>query len=429
MKKHKIIMIVILLGFSLSAHAQLLKKLKRSVKETAEETIDRKVREKTERKTGQAMDSILYSKKKLRKKKKDKNGNIEQGNDDQDTDQIESYDEGTSENFEVYSKFDFVPGEEILLFDDFSLDNIGDFPAKWNTNGSGELVLIGDQKWFMLIGKSTYIPELTNSLPKDYTVEFDMLTNGIDHKTSSQAKLEIWLQDNNSFERAINSAKVEIPLAQYTSAGFVVENSVNGKREIRNNIGKDVRSDILENTHISIAVNGKRIRMWVNENKVVDVPRLVPDKIVSFKLYPRGLRDDQDQIFITNLKIAKGGLDLRSKLLNEGKFSTTGILFNSGSDQIKPESYGVLKQIATALQQEPEINLNIIGHTDADGNEEDNLTLSQLRATSVKNILVSEFGIEADRLQTEGKGESEPIDNNTSAEGKANNRRVEFVKI
>lgn len=70
----------------------------------------------------------------------------------------------------------------------------------------------------------------------------------------------------------------------------------------------------------------------------------------------------------------------------------------------------------------------IIGHTDADGNVADNLTLSKRRAASVKAVLVSEFKIDASRIQTDGKGQSEPIDKNNTPEGKANNRRVEFIK-
>ncbi len=406
-----------------SAEAQFIKKLKKRAEEAAKETVAQKIENKAAEKTGNAMDSILNADKKIKRKKKSKkkkgkskaNGGVDNKN--------------VSEEFKMYSKFDFVPGNKILLYDDFSLDNMGDFPSKWNTNGTGEIVTIDDEKWFMLIGKSTYIPDVSKSLPEEYTVEFDMQTNGLDRNTSSQAKLEMLFHDNNSFSRSKNMIKVEIPLAQYISAGFVVENSVNGQRVIRNTIGKDVRSVVLENTHVSIAVNGKRFRMWMNENKVIDVPRLVPDDISAFKIHPRALRDGQDQVFITNLKIADGGQDLRSKLLNDGKYSTTGILFNSGSDQIKPASFGVLKQIADALQQEQDMNLNIIGHTDADGDDENNMMLSEQRAQSVKNILVSQFGINEERLQTEGKGESEPMDNNSTTEGKANNRRVEFVKL
>ena len=169
--------------------------------------------------------------------------------------------------------------------------------------------------------------------------------------------------------------------------------------------------------------------MWVNETKVVDVPKLLNvEKANYFRLYPRGFNDPEEQIFITNLKIAEGGEDLRSQLLEAGSFSTTGILFDSGSDNIRPESYGVLKKIATALSQE-DFEVKIIGHTDADGSEEVNQSLSEQRALAVKNALVSEFGVEGPMLQTEGKGETEPVADNSTTEGKAQNRRVEFVKL
>ncbi|WP_405413040.1 OmpA family protein [Maribacter sp. Asnod1-A12] len=329
---------------------------------------------------------------------------------------------------EIYSKYDFVPGNKLLITDDFSLDHLGDFPSKWNTNGTGELTMINDTKWFKLAGKSVYIPDLPSNLPEEYTVEFDMLTV-VDKKTSSQAKLEIWLEDNNMFNKANNMAKVEIPLCMFIDIGFIIENRIEGERVIRNEVEKDIRNILSQENHVAIAVNGKRFRMWINENKVVDVPRLVPENIVSFKIHPRDIRDGTDEIYITNLKIAEGGIDLRNQLLEHGKFSTTGILFNSGSDKIKPESYGVLKEIANTLQQETNLNLKIIGHTDADGDDALNLTLSKNRASSVKEALINQFNIDNKRLFTEGKGETEPIDNNNTMEGKTNNRRVEFIKV
>ena len=126
-----------------------------------------------------------------------------------------------TKELEIYSKFDFVPGDKILMTDDFSLDNMGDFPSKWNTNGTGELSMINNEKWFKLAGKSIYIPDLPSNLPEDYTVEFDMLTV-VDKKTSSQAKLEIWLEDNNMFNPSKKMAMVEIPLCLFISIGFIV---------------------------------------------------------------------------------------------------------------------------------------------------------------------------------------------------------------
>lgn len=126
---------------------------------------------------------------------------------------------------------------------------------------------------------------------------------------------------------------------------------------------------------------------------------------------------------------AVGAPDTRNKLIIEGKFVTRGILFDVGSDKIKPESYGVLKDIAAVLTENGDVKVRIIGHTDADGKDADNLVLSQKRAVAVKNALVTDFNIDASRMQTDGKGESQPVDKNDSAIGKANNRRVEFIKI
>ncbi len=115
--------------------------------------------------------------------------------------------------------------------------------------------------------------------------------------------------------------------------------------------------------------------------------------------------------------------------MTEGKFVTRGILFDVNSDKIKPESAGVLKEIGTVLKENPTVKVKIVGHTGADGDDKANMELSKRRAESVKNYLVKELGITADNLTTEGKGESQPVDKNDTAEGKANNRRVEFIKM
>jgi outer membrane protein OmpA-like peptidoglycan-associated protein len=81
------------------------------------------------------------------------------------------------------------------------------------------------------------------------------------------------------------------------------------------------------------------------------------------------------------------------------------------------------------LTENSSVRVKIIGHTDSDGSDADNMTLSKKRAESVKASLVKDFGIDGSRFETDGKGESQPVDKNTTAEGKANNRRVEFIKL
>ena len=343
-------------------------------------------------------------------------------------------DSNVSDNLEIYSKFDFVPGNKLLFFDDFSQDFIGDFPSKWNTNGSGELVKINDSsnKWLKLISGSNtlYIPDITN-LPEEFTLEFDMLTQGLTNKTSSQSYFKILISDNNTFGKSYNFAMVEIPFCQFIARGIIIENNINAKREIRNEVQVDIRKQITKQNHVSIAVNKQRFRFWINESKYVDIPRLLPAnvKMQSIKLHLRGFDINKENFFVSNFKIAKGGVDLRRKLLSEGKISTNGILFDSSSANIQPQSLGIVRQISQVLMQDENIKLNIIGHTDADGTEDSNLQLSKSRSAAVKHALVNIYKISGDRLQTDGKGESVPVGDNSTSDGKAQNRRVEFIKI
>lgn len=339
-----------------------------------------------------------------------------------------------SDNLEVYSKFDYVPGDKILFFDDYANDFIGDFPAKWNTNGSGEVVTVGSskQRWLGILSgyKTYYVPDVP-SLPEEYTIEFDILTSGLDKQTSSTAILQVMLSDDSSFGAGNNYIRTNLPFCQYSAIGIRIQNYINrGQKEgaINNVVTADIRKAVLNKPHISIAVNKQRFRLWVNQKKYIDVPRGVPNGLTSLKFEANNLKDGKERIFITNLKVAEGGVDLRRKLLSEGKISTNGILFDSGSANIQPQSMGIIRQISQVLQQDGTIKLKIVGHTDADGNDATNMELSKKRAAAVKDALVKVYKVASDRLQAEGKGETQPIGDNSTTDGKAQNRRVEFIK-
>ena len=344
-------------------------------------------------------------------------------------------DTNISDNLEIYSKFDFVPGDKLLFFDDFSQDFIGDFPSKWNTNASGEVVKIGDKgNWFEL--KSGYgvyfIPDVKN-LPEDYTIEFDMLTQGVGRNTSSTARIHVILSDDDKFKEGSNHyAFVSIPVGQYGAFSLRAKNYFNrGGGAINTDIKADVRKAVLNQPHIAISVTKKRFRLWINETKYVDIPRFIEElNVLKFlKFHINNFKDGEEHLYISNLKVSEGGVDLRRKLLADGKISTNGILFDTGSANIKPQSYGIIRQISQVLMQDENINLKIIGHTDADGTDASNLQLSKTRAEAVKNALIEIYKISENRLQTDGKGESEPVGDNSNSDGKAQNRRVEFVKI
>lgn len=90
---------------------------------------------------------------------------------------------------------------------------------------------------------------------------------------------------------------------------------------------------------------------------------------------------------------------------------------------------GTLKEIATVLQENPDVRVKIVGHTDSDGADASNMDLSKKRGASVKNELVRNFGIDASRLESDGMGESQPVAPNDTPSNKALNRRVEFIKL
>jgi len=103
------------------------------------------------------------------------------------------------------------------------------------------------------------------------------------------------------------------------------------------------------------------------------------------------------------------------------------ILFKSNSDEILPESYPVLADVASIMQAHPEIRIRVEGHTDDRGTEEHNLELSRRRAASVVRFMAERHSIAAERLSSEGFGESQPIADNGTSEGRAKNRRVVFA--
>jgi len=144
---------------------------------------------------------------------------------------------------------------------------------------------------------------------------------------------------------------------------------------------------------------------------------------------PDIIRCEYGVAMIINLRVAVGAPDMCNKLMTEGKLVTYGIYFDVNKDIVKPESYGTLKEISTILNEVPDVKVKIIGFTDSDGADAANLDLSKRRAASVKNELVKSFGVNGDRLVTDGLGEGQPVAPNDTPANKALNRRVEFLKL
>jgi len=434
-----LLVVLILMMVSQTTQSQFLKRLGERAEHAAKEAVIRKTAQKVDRETGKVMDTILDGNKGKKKKdtsskqKGDQNDGIYedgQNSDSNDTDNEVS----EAETFGVYSNFTFVPGNKLLFYDDFATDAIGDFPANWETGGSGEVVTVSDSEfnWLSLSRRSGYLPTMPNKLPENFTMEFDMINHGYD-AGAPISRISFVFMTRKAYGAGSGGTRAGIDIL-LSYSGFKVENVYNFGGDVEIGVGSAIDRNFpeyLNNTvHISIAVNNKRLRMWVNEEKLVDSPNVLQANIGDYFLIQASdvLTDKGHFVGISNFKIAEAEEDLRSLLLKNGKFSTTGIYFDTSTWTIKNESYGIIKEIATMLQENPDIKVTIVGHTDNVGKDDYNQMLSENRAEAVKQMLTEEFGIAENRLQTQGKGETEPLNGNTTENEKANNRRVEFIK-
>lgn len=429
-------------AISINAQSDLKEKLKNKAaekKENSKQRIDEKIDSTLDASVDAVEEGIgnLFKKKdktaKETLKEKEKPINTEEKEAaDNSSANTQSKDLQSATSLQTYSKFDFVPGETVLFFDDFSQDNIGDFPSLWNTSSKGEVVTMNNYpgKWFKLGMDGVFVPEFKGKLPENFTLEFDTVFDIINSAWSGFLGLDFFNGTNNPVENLENIGAVGFKFkcgtenVTYDSWGSDTDNSGN----IQSTFFAD---NDKQKVRVSVWVQKTRVRLYLNEKKLIDLPKLIAAGTVfdRMRISEIGLSDEANQIYITNYRIAVGAPDMRSKLITEGKLVTRGITFDSGSDKIKPESFGVLKEIATVLKENALVKVKIVGHTDNEGDDKMNMDLSKKRATAVKNSLSKDFAIEAARMETDGKGESQPSGPNTSSEGKANNRRVEFIKL
>lgn len=343
----------------------------------------------------------------------------------------------------AYSKYDFIPGEKVIQYEDFSGAEIGDFPQRWNTNGTGEIVTTNTRegKWLKINKVAIFYPEFITSMPENFTLEFDLgVNNGFNssgmYVNITKLKSPEKYGDYGSYVRWQGDHTVHmsfIPAIAGNSGNSDMVVGSDGSHEISNRVEFKTWNNASKNFgHVSIWRQKERLRIYLNGEKIWDLPKGfkgATDQYNSVTFSPYSFHKDEDYFLLSNIRLAAGAPDTRNKLITEGKFVTTGILFDVNKDVVKPESYGTLKSIANVLNENKDVKVKIVGHTDADGDDKSNLDLSKRRAEAVKAALVKEFGIDESRMTSDGKGESAPVDKNDSVIGKANNRRVEFIKM
>jgi OmpA-OmpF porin, OOP family len=334
------------------------------------------------------------------------------------------------QSLKSFSSYDFVPGDKVLLFEDFSQDAVGDFPALWTTDVAGEVntLNVAPGNWFNLNSTDgTYWFMKDIDFPKNFIVEFDIVPKK--GGTRYAADLVLFGEASHSeMDKNVDPGTCGIHVT-IAKTGWQTSGYKKGTSEKLT--GSSTNKLVLEEkvNHVIVWVQGRRLRVYHQGGKVIDVPTNIYEGSkftrMCFKLY----RGASCASYISNIKITNAAPDTRNKLLTEGKLVTYGIYFDVNKDIVKPESYGTLNDIAKILNEVPDVKVKIVGHTDSDGSDAANLDLSKRRAAAVKNELVKSFNVNGERLVTDGMGESQPVAPNDTPVNKALNRRVEFIKM
>lgn len=343
-----------------------------------------------------------------------------------------------------YAKFDFIPGEKVLFDDNFQNESPDEIPSYWEvTGGRVETSIINGEKVLGFLdqnGAANLRLKKNTTLGNRLTFEFEYLW-----RNNKSSWIDAYREGVFSGERIfINFGSPDDRYNLSEELGDLYEGiyiSHTGEIDFGNfsgkyNMGKlmpetsEIYEDLCDKwVRVSISVTENSLRVYLNAQRVLNAP-IKSGKLRNFHIEGDGvsIEENGSQLFVRQVRLAEGGIDPYKTLSIDGKIIARGINFESGKSTLKPESLGALNNIVQMMNAHPELKFEVSGHTDSDGNDASNLNLSTERAIVVKNKLIS-LGISGDRLTTKGYGETKPISDNTTAEGKANNRRVEFLKL
>ena len=438
MKTLSLILVMILaFGFVHITEAQFIDKIKKKTEQKVKSEGEKRVEKKINKGVDKVYDKAeepLEGKDQTEKQEKQA-GDIQ---DDQNKNKKSSDSEKTSDvkepqedtRFVASTQYDFIPGDRVLFFDDFSQDAVGDFPALWTTNAPGEIntITIAPGNWFNLNSTDgNYFLLKDIEFPKNFIIEFDIVPKKVGGRIAAGLLLygeDKYKEMDNDAHPGLGGIMLSIEKENWNTWGYKKseKDMIIGKSTVKPVVAEKVN-------HVIVWIQGRRFRVYHEGAKVLDMPTNIYDGIKLNRLCFRLSRGASSGSYISNLRITDAAPDMRSKLLTEGKLVSYGIYFDVNKDVVKSESYGTIKEIAKVLTDNSSVKIKIVGHTDSDGDDKSNLDLSKRRAIAVKNVLAKEFGVDATRMETDGKGESEPVAKNDSVVNKALNRRVEFLKL
>jgi outer membrane protein OmpA-like peptidoglycan-associated protein len=323
----------------------------------------------------------------------------------------------------VWENYDFVPGSKVLFYTDFSEDKVGNFARglKYKT-GPAEVVERDGAKVLRATGRSEFLIPIGRKLPERFTLEIDILSpmpKDGEHDVHEMFTFE----GGPEVDRGAKSASVVwMPSVAWIAGGG--QSSPASQVTIPPAMRPSLRGNV---AHLRVLMDSAYFKMYVNERRLYNIPELPFKRDSVIRLMVNASEDEA--VYLTSVRVAESETDVMyDALAAKGRWVTQGILFETGKANLQPESRPVLKEIASTLKKYGDLKILIEGHTDNVGAAASNLTLSDQRAAAVKAALVSDFGIDGGRITTKGFGDTKPAAPNTSATGRAQNRRVEIVK-
>ena len=319
----------------------------------------------------------------------------------------------------TYAKSDFVAGDEIFFEDNQANEQLGEFPSQWDVDyGNAEIVQMGGDKVIMTQGYTAIMPLIgdgKNYFPESFTVEFDIYPQYCYSVETATDQFEIGFNDSRTLVARFHTYRDE---GCFLYTNWRKPNDDGGSSDSSDN---NVYFSNNEWHHIAISFNKRACKIYVDGFRVLNIPNM--KQPTSMWIW-----SEEKQAYFKNFRIAKGAVPLYDRMMSDGKFITYGITFDVGKATIKPESMGEINRIVQLMTENPDLKFSVEGHTDNTGKEASNQTLSEQRSQAIVDKLV-ELGIAKDRLTAVGKGQNSPIADNNTDEGRAKNRRVEFVKI
>ncbi|MEX0289668.1 MAG: OmpA family protein [Flavobacteriaceae bacterium] len=310
----------------------------------------------------------------------------------------------------------FIRKGDRIFYDDFINERATEFPSKW-TQVSGEI-------------------------QNEQFEEFDQ-NNKVIEWISNYATIKPSIKGDNYLG---DSFKVEIQVHfnleggnQFYNINFKNSNMVHGNYDLRiansligpgsDNLARMPGQPPRGWHTIQLSFNKGNLKAFFDGHQLVNNPDIGKYEFTHLEVYassPGSSREGHTRSMINHFAIGKAGLPLYDRIMTSGRIVVHDIHFDVDKYDIKETSYPALDRVLKMLEEHEDMEVTIEGHTDANGTNEDNLTLSEKRAEAVKNYLVSK-GIKRYRLSSKGYGEERPIAMGDNEEAWRQNRRVEFV--